>query len=220
MNFEKEMKATLNEAIEKVKQTEFCRSLMSGENAKEIYKSYLYHAYHYVVNTAGFTPLAARRMSREYVRVRKWVLEHSGEEMGHELMALRDLQILGVDSNDVVQGDIPIGVTAWMSFFHFKVAQANPWSMFGVLYFLEGMAQSLAPALLTPIAQSLNEDEKKAISFFREHGELDHDHMQEQEALLFSTKISEDDQQAILSTIKEAAEIKVFMLNTLMRDLK
>lgn len=220
MSFEKDLKAALTESLEQIKNTKFYQDLSEGINVKAIYKAYLYHAYHYVINTSAFTPLAARRMGREHVRIRKWILQHSGEEMGHELMALRDLELLGENKQEVVKGEIPIGVIAWISFFHYKVSQANPWSMFGVLYFLEGMAQALAPEILKPIINGLAAEEKNAITFFKEHGELDHDHMEEQEALLFSAKLQPAHEKAIIQTLKEAAQIKVYMLDTLMRNLR
>lgn len=220
MNFESQLKERLDQAISKIRETSFYQSIIQGDRVKEIYTAYLYHAYHYVINTASFTPLAARRIGAEHIRVRKWILAHSGEEMGHELMALRDLEILGVDREHVLKGEIPIGVTAWTSFFHYKVAQDNPWSMFGVLYFLEGMAQALAPELLSSITQALAQSEKKATAFFKEHGELDQEHLQEQEKILFSAKLQPAHHRSIIGTLEQAAEIKIFMLDTLMRDLK
>jgi|GEM_PF-4682903 len=219
MRFEEKLKSALEESIEQIKETLFYKNLLDGQNVKEIYQSYLYHAYHYVVKTASFTPLAARRMGSEHLRARKWILEHSAEEMGHELMALKDLHFLGKEKDEVINGIIPIGVVAWMSFFHHKVTQGNPFGVFGVLYFLEGMAESLAPKILGPIMNSLEGDEKKAVSFFKEHGELDHGHLKEQEVIIFSAKLTKNDEDVIIQTLKESVQIKVFMLNTLMRDL-
>ncbi len=219
MSFEQRMKSALSAGIEKLNETEFVKSVQSGDNTREIYKEYLRYAYHYVRETSSFTPLAARRMDPKHLRVRKWLLEHSSEEMGHELMALRDLERLGEDKEKVQNSKIPVGVTAWASFFHYKVSMANPFCAFGVLYFLEGMAQEMAPKVLVPIVQNLPDSEKKAITFFKEHGELDAEHMKEQEALIFSMKLTKEEEDAMVQTVEEAAELKSFMVNDLMNKL-
>lgn len=219
MSFETTLKNELKNQIIELKKTSFYQMVNDGKDVKQIYTEYLKHAYHFVINSSCFTPLAARRMDPKYLRVRKWILDHSGEEMGHELMALKDLEYLGVNRDEVINSPMPIGVTAWVSFFHYKVTMTNPFNAFGVLYFLEGMAQAMAPEILKPIIESLEGEEKKAITFFREHGELDDEHLKEQESLLFSTKLEKVDEEAILQTVKEAAQIKTFMLETLVKNM-
>jgi pyrroloquinoline quinone (PQQ) biosynthesis protein C len=220
MSFEQRMKNALNSGIEQLNSTDFVNSIQSGDSTRDIYKEYLRYAFHYVRETSSFTPLAARRMDPKHLKVRKWLLEHSSEEMGHELMALRDLERLGEDKEEIKSSAIPVGVTSWTSFFHYKVSMANPFCAFGVLYFLEGMAQELAPKVLIPIIKNLPDSEKKAITFFKEHGELDQEHMKEQEALIFSMKLTAEEEDAMVQTVLEAAQIKIFMLNDLMKKIK
>lgn len=213
MNFQERLDNALLESIELIKESKFYKDIMNGENVKKYYIEYLKDAYHYVTNSSSFTPLAARRMDSKYLKVRKWILEHSAEEMGHELMALKDLEKFGINRDQVINSRPSIGVTAWVSFFHYKVAIANPFCAFGVLYFLEGMATDLAPKLVSKIIPALNDTEKKAMTFFREHGDLDADHLSEQKDLLTSTKLSPLEEDEIIATIKEAAFLKKFMLD-------
>jgi pyrroloquinoline quinone (PQQ) biosynthesis protein C len=220
MNNLDKLDQALADAIASLKETDFYRHLTQSTNARAIYARYLQYAYHYVRLTASFTPLAAQRMDSKFIAVRKWILEHSSEEIGHELMALQDLAQLGYDKEAVKASEVPTGVIAWASFFHYKVTVENPFSAFGVLYFLEGMARELAPSLLPGILASLADDEKGAIRFFREHGDLDEDHMAEQEEVLRKAALSEADEQAIATTIAQAAKIKRFMLDDLMAELE
>lgn len=213
MTFQRRLDEVLNEGISLIKESKFYQDIMSGKNTKKYYIEYLKDAYHYVTNSSSFTPLAARRIDPKHLKVRKWILEHSAEEMGHELMALKDLEKFEVNRENVINARPSIGVTAWVSFFHYKVAIANPFCAFGVLYFLEGMATELAPKLVPNILESLNEDEKKAITFFREHGDLDADHLSEQKELLNSCKLTKEEEEEILATILEAAHVKKFMLD-------
>ncbi len=218
MIFEDQMKAALKESITVIEKTQFYQDIINGKNVKKYYIKYLEYAYHYVTLTSSFTPLAARRMDPKYLRIRKWILEHSSEEMGHELMALNDLKKLGKAENEITSQSPPLGVTCWVSYFHYQVAIANPFNAFGVLYFLEGMATDLAPKLVPKVIESLDDKEKKAITFFREHGDLDEDHLAEQEAILFKADLSQEQQDSIIKTVKEAAEIKKFMLDQLVLE--
>src|SRR5690606_10148279 len=117
-------------------------------------------------------PLAARRLDPRFVELRRWILTHSAEELGHERMALRDLVVLGFDEDAIVRSEPLAGTIAWVSFFHYHVAIENPFSALGVLYFLEGMAKALAPRATKMILPALGPNEKAAVSFFREHGTL------------------------------------------------
>jgi len=218
MSFESSLKEALNRGIKLIEDSKFYQDIMAGENAKTYYINYLQYAYQYVTMTSSFTPLAARRMESKHLKIRKWILEHSSEEMGHELMALKDLEKFGFHKSEVMAQKTPIGVTAWVSFFHYKVAIDNPFCAFGVLYFLEGMATELAPKIVKEIVDSLGEKEKKAITFFREHGDLDEDHLAEQEEILFKADLSVEEQEIIIETVKEAAELKRYMLDKLVED--
>ena len=216
MSFETRLNDELEKAITLIKECEFMQDFDSGKNVKELYVGYIRSAYHFVVNTSSFTPLAARRMDPKHLKIRKWILEHSAEEMGHELMALKDLERLGLDRDKIIGERPPIGVVMWTSFFHYKVTIDDPFAAFGVLYFLEGLAQSLAPQLLPSIMEALSGEEKKAITFLREHGELDADHLSEQKDLLIKSNLSQSDQDTIIRVIGESAHVKKFLLNDIL----
>lgn len=210
----------LAQGVALLESSEFVKTIMGSDKelVVKIYTEYLRYCYHYVSLSSSFTPLAARRMDVKHLHVRKWILEHSGEELGHELMALNDLKKLGIDTEKVKKEIPPIGVLGYVSFFHYKVAIDNPWCSFGVLYFLEGMATKLAPMIAKNVATHLGEI--RALSFFKEHGDLDVDHMKEQREVLERAQLSEEELAAIAQTITETAYMKKFMLDKLMEDMK
>ncbi len=216
MSFEARLNEELEKGISVIKESDFIEAFNSGNNVKELYEGYIRSAYHFVVNTSSFTPLAARRMDPKHLKIRKWILEHSAEEMGHELMAVKDLERLGHDREKLMNERPPIGVVMWTSFFHYKVTVDDPFAAFGVLYFLEGLAQSLAPQLLPNIREALDGEEKKAITFLREHGELDADHLIEQKDLLIKSNLSQSDQDTIIRVIGESAQVKKVLLNNIL----
>lgn len=202
--FLEEVEAALEVSVGRLKESPFFRDLTSGRNVRALYAAYLREAYHFVRLTSSFTPLAARRMDPALLELRRWILTHSAEELGHESMALADLQLLGSDPGAIEASAPGPGTVVWVSFFHYHVAMANPFAALGVLYFLEGMAAALAPAALGHVLSALRDGEKRAISFFREHGALDVDHVAQQRALLARFCTEPRDREAVLSAVRNA----------------
>lgn len=207
--------ATLAEAVRHIETSRFYRSILAGEDVRPLYVAYLREAYHYVSLTSSFTPLAARRMDLSLIKLRQWILTHSAEELGHERMAIRDLEKLGLPAEAILDTEPLAGTWAWVSFFHYQVAIRPPFAAMGVLYFLEGMAAALAPTVAKRVADALAPSERAATTFFREHGVLDVDHLAEQRELLGRYCVDDDDRKVVRDTIAHAARIKRFMLDEL-----
>lgn len=206
---------TLAAAIARVRASRFVEDLLAGARGRELYRAYLREAFHFVRLTSGFTPLAARRMDPALLELRQWILHHSADEMGHELMARDDLLDLG-DPAEVIDASRPApGTMAWVCFFHYQVCVRPPFAALGVLYFLEGMAVALAPVVATTIARALAPAERTAVRFFREHGELDKKHVSEQRELIARWCTDAGDQAVVLDTVAQAGHVKRFMLESL-----
>ena len=107
------------------------------------------------------------------------------------------------------------GTMAWVSFFHYHVAIEHPFAALGVLYFLEGMAAQLAPVAVKHVLGALGESEKRAVTFFREHGVLDVDHVAEQRALLAKYCTERDCQEAVLRTVHRGGYVMRMFMDTL-----
>jgi pyrroloquinoline quinone (PQQ) biosynthesis protein C len=208
----------LGTSVARLEESAFLRGLADASKARAFYIAYLREAYHFVRLTSSFTPLAARRLDPRFIHLRKWILTHSAEELGHELMALRDLGTLGVDRASVVASEPGPGTIAWVSFFHYHVTIENPFSALGVLYFLEGMAATLAPAATKQIVAALGPSEKGAVTFFREHGTLDVTHREEQRKELERDCLDAEDQAAVLRTVRRAGYVKRLMLDTVVES--
>jgi pyrroloquinoline quinone (PQQ) biosynthesis protein C len=212
--------AVLHVSVTRLEQTRYYRDMMGGERVRALYVAYLREAFHFVRLTSGFTPLAARRMDAELLGLRQWILHHSAHEMGHELMALKDLENLGVSRESVLASQPLPGTWAWVNFFHYQVTQAPPFAAMGVLYFLEGMAAKLAPVVAGKALGTLEGSERKAITFFREHGTLDSAHTEEQKDMLKKFCKRPEDEQVVSETIRLASHIKRFMIDGLVASLE
>jgi pyrroloquinoline quinone (PQQ) biosynthesis protein C len=209
----------LASSVERIRRSPFVEELLGGPRARELYRRYLREAYHYVRLTSGFTPLAARRMDPSLLALRQWILHHSADEMGHELMAREDLLELG-DSAASIEASRPgPGTLAWVHFFHYQVCVRPPFAALGVLYFLEGMAAALAPAVASAVGRALGPGERGAVRFFREHGELDKKHVSEQRELIAGHCLEEADREVVCDTVEQAGHVKRFMLDSLRESL-
>jgi pyrroloquinoline quinone (PQQ) biosynthesis protein C len=214
-DFLAELDRELATSVARLEDSKMLLGLADPARARAFYVAYLREAYHFVRLTSSFTPLAARRLDPRLIELRKWILTHSAEELGHELMALDDLVVLGVDRASVERSEPGPGTIAWVSFFHYHVAIENPFCALGVLYFLEGMAKALAPRATKQIVQALAPDEKRAVTFFREHGTLDVEHVNEQRRELARDCTTGADRAAVLRTVARAGHVKRLMLDTL-----
>ena len=209
--------ATLADAVALLEESAFVRHLNAGEHVRPLYEAYLQEAFHFVRLTSSFTPLSARRMDPELLELRQWILHHSAHEMGHELMALDDLELLGRPRADVVASEPNPGTWAWVNFFHFQVTQRPPFAAMGVLYFLEGMAAKLAPVVGAQLATVLEDEQRGAITFVQEHGELDAEHSEEGKDMIARFCHDPADADVLDETIRLGGHIKRFLLDDLVR---
>lgn len=207
----------LADSLVLLEESAFVRHLRAGEHVRPLYEAYLQQAFHYVRLTSSFTPLSARRMDPELLALRQWILHHSAHEMGHELMALDDLVLLGHSREEVLASQPLPGTWAWVNFFYYEVTQRPPMAAMGVLYFLEGMAAKLAPVVGAQLVKTLEGEQKKAVSFVQEHGELDAEHSAEGKDMLAQYCHDPRDADVLAETIRLGGHIKRFMLDDLVR---
>jgi len=202
----------LDRAIARLEASRFLTELREGKNVRVLYEAYVKEAYHFVRLTSSFTPLGARRMPNEKREVRQWLLHHSAHEMGHEDMALADLVLLGHAERSITESRPLPGTLAWRDFFYFQVTERPPFAALGVLFFLEGMAARLAPVVVSKVIPSLPPEAKSAISFVRDHGDLDLEHSAELRDLL-ERHVSPEDVPVLVSTIEQGGYAKRFLLD-------
>lgn len=204
----------LDRAIDRLEKSEFLIRLRAGRDVRALYEAYLKEAYHFVRITSSFTPLGARRMPIEKREVRQWLLHHSAHEMGHEDMALADLVVLGHEASAITASAPLAGTLAWRDFFFFQVAERPPFAALGVLFFLEGMAARLAPVVVSKVLPALEGDAKRAVTFVREHGELDLEHSADLRDLI-ARHASPEDVAVLVATIEQGGYAKRFLLDVL-----
>ena len=107
----------------------------------------------------------------------------------------------------------------WVNFFYYQVSVRPPFAAMGVLYFLEGMAARLAPIIGKQVAAALAPNERAAMSFLREHGELDVEHSEEGKDMLVRFCTDPADQDVVNDTIRLASYAKRAMLDQIVEGI-
>jgi hypothetical protein len=113
--------------------------LNSGKVTRAHYSAILKEIYHYSKEDPQIQALAAvhlRGNDRELVRM---FLKHAVSEVGHDQMALRDLEVLGEDIS-LIPDSNPLPATIALTAYPFyQISYHNPIGYLGYLYFLEFM---------------------------------------------------------------------------------
>jgi pyrroloquinoline quinone (PQQ) biosynthesis protein C len=142
---------------------------------KRLYAIYLIETYHYTRHNTRHQALVATRPDAIDIRYMKFCLRHAEEEAGHELMALHDLNNLGFATQ--TEKDLPPALIATQNLtasLYFTAANGNPLARLGYSYWAEQSYSFIQP-LLSMISSGLGVPDK-AMTFFREHSDIDETH--------------------------------------------
>jgi hypothetical protein len=141
---------------------------------KRLYAIYLTETYHYTRHNSRNQALIATRPEHIDPRYLKFCLRHAEEEVGHELMALHDIKSMGYQVSEESLPK-PLNSTITLISYLYHIAQhGDPLARLGYSFWAERSYQYIRP-LLNLLSSGLG-IEKKAMTFFNEHSEIDIDH--------------------------------------------
>ncbi len=161
--------------FEQLAAIESIEAVLAGQADLNTYRTYLQNVYAYASHSAEVIALAASRCVRSHPAVSRYLLQHSGEEMGHELWALEDLRALGVDEESV-QASRPVpACSSMIAFEYFVAGRQNPVGLFGWLYVLESMGDDLGGLIATAVQVKLGSG-RGGVKFLDGHGIADQEH--------------------------------------------
>jgi hypothetical protein len=166
------------ETLHGVKSTPLAIALLGGTLPASGYIRYLTDVYYYakhssqVIALAGARSLAANRPLGEYL------FKHAAEEVGHEDWAREDLVKLGLPVASLNAGRPSSPCALMIALEYYWATVANPVGLFGWMYVLEALGDDLGHAVAGAISKS------DATKFVGMHGDADHHHIQDIEAVL------------------------------------
>jgi pyrroloquinoline quinone (PQQ) biosynthesis protein C len=204
---------TIIPARERFYQTRLGSAMLERRCTLPLYKGYLQETFHFVRHTPRFLAAAASRFTPEFEPVRRRFLEHASEEFGHELLALHDLEALGVPKAETLASEPLVPTCALVAFHYYYAERVNPMGLLGTIYALEGLGQDAGPRVAEGL-KTMGLD-RKAVTFIATHGELDVHHMVEAKNTIEKYVKSKADEQAILYCARAAFELYSFMFEAI-----
>jgi thiaminase len=152
------------------------RSTPWGE--RSVYGAFLAQTYYYVCHSTRLLALAASRFRFSEEKIHRRFVKHATEEMSHEILALRDLKQLGLSLDHYPE--FP-STRAFYQTQYYMIEHVSPWSFWGYILMLEGLALTKGPWLFDEITRHHGEG---AASFVKVHAAEDVEHMAEAEKAL------------------------------------
>lgn len=147
---------------------------------KSVYGAFLAQTNYYVSHSTRLLALAASRFRFSEEKLHRRFIKHAAEEMSHETLALRDLKNLGLS---LAQYPEFPSTRAFYQTQYYMIEHVSPWSFWGYILMLEGLAVTKGPWLYNEIKQHHGEH---AGSFVKVHAAEDVDHMDEAEKAMQS----------------------------------
>lgn len=139
-------------------------------------------AYHLTHSAPQLLREAARRFTNQgHSLLAEWATEKAQEEAGHDLLALRDIQSLGYDSQAVVEKLVPPAATVLMDYFTRSIQDdPNPIDCVGYSYTMERMALGVDEKYIQKV-EALLPPGVKATRCLRTHSSVgaDAEHVEE-----------------------------------------
>ncbi len=188
--------------------------LIAGDFKIAHYQSILREVYHYTKEDPQMQGLAAvyfRGVDRDTV---KMFFKHAISEVGHDLLALKDLENMGKDVSHIASSNPLPATIALTAFPFYQIIYRNPIGYLGYLYFLEFM-----PTQVGHIYQAALERAgvpANALGFLMEHIEADQAHNMLMFEYLKRLIHTQDDLDAVIYTMRVSGHLYSEMLRQAM----
>ena len=190
--------------------------LEEGFADKRLYGIYLTETFHYTFHNSRNQALVPARKDTMNINYMKYCLKHSMEEAGHEMMAFHDLKNLGFEC-DVNALPPPLNSTqALIAYLYYTAEYGNPLARLGYSFWAERSYEYIQP-LLNLLSEGLK-IEKKSMTFFNEHSEIDEQHAIDVENAISRFAKTDEDWQSIEDCMVNSLLLTASMLNEVMDE--
>jgi len=174
------------------------------------YKAVLREIYHYSKEDPQIQALATVYFRGEDRSTVKMFLKHAMSEIGHDRMALDDLEALGEDIS-TIPSTLPLPTTIGLTAFPFyQIQYHNPIGYLGYLYFLEYMPTRAGNGYMAALRAIGVPD--KAMTFLQEHMTVDVAHNKLMEEYIRRLVRTDADLAAVIYAIQVTGYLYAQML--------
>lgn len=204
------IKAAWLDETSKLSDNYWNKRLAAGEVHLGHYIGFLIETYH----NAGMNP-QLQAFSTMYFKekerdVIKKYYRHAISEIGHDLLALEDLKVLGVNEDAVVNSRPLPTTTAFLAYFFYKIQMESPLWYLGYLFHLE-----FTPTQNGKFYMEMLESKgvpREALTFIHEHATVDIAHNKLMEAYVNDLLKTENDIKIVEQSVRDATRLHSLLL--------
>ena len=191
-----------------------CRTiekLMASDLTIQEYRAVLRQIFHHTRENPQLQALATvhfRGRQRDMVRL---FLSHAASEIGHDQLALNDFSTLGGDAANVEYENPHPATSALLAFGFYQIYNLNPLGYLGYLFFLEFNGTANGEPFMDALRRIGVDD--NAMTFLRDHAEIDIGHNKLMEKYVSHMIHTEADLDAITYAMKTTGYLYAQMLD-------
>jgi hypothetical protein len=185
----------------------------AAANDRRIIAIYLIQVYHYAFHTSRNQALVGVNLRNTDTQYMQFCFEHALEEAGHELMALHDLETIGIKFNnsDEIPGPLP-ATEQLVAYLYYISSQGNPVQRLGYSYWSE-TSYSFIRAFMDILMVSMKL-QKNQMTFFYSHSNIDEKHADDVTRILLKVCKTDKDWESV----KKVAKITLALTNTMFHE--
>lgn len=160
------------------------RTLFEGTITAERYAEYLVQTQHYTSSARGLLSASGTRLLAmgQHPFLARLLLEKAEEESGHDEWARADRAALGLN---MIESGPNVAVQAYVSTHRFEAELGSGVAFLGTAYVLEALSARRATSTVRNLlSRNRIPGIQGAVTFLREHGEADLEHIARLESLL------------------------------------
>lgn len=201
----------------KLRTRAFFRKLEESAFTRADYIAFLRESYHNVTHNTKKMALFQAHMASDLPQLERRFLKHAAMEVGHDIMALDDLRVLGVDPAAVRSARPAPETEALTGFIVFQIQHRNPYAYLGYLYHLEALPTTAGEMAMKALLHA--GIPKEAMTFLQEHTEADTAHMKLNNDYVEGFIRNDSDFEALLYGMRGSARLHGIMLDAALESI-
>lgn len=188
---------------------------------RRLYALYLTQVYHYAYHTPRILALAGANAFNTDTYFLQHLFEHALEETGHELMALHDLKMLGVEYGAQAPHGLPRmlpATEAMIGYVKCLATSETPYRVMGYSYWIERPYRHICSFM-----EQLGKDmalNRQQLTFYYNHLHIDQKHGQDIEHILIRICQSPEQWAAVREAALQSMQLMFNMLLQIIAEYK
>lgn len=210
--FLERLKGEFGESLGRFNKSAPIQRVMSRDLGVEHYKALMRQIFHHTRENPQLQTLATVHFRGSQRAVIKRFFKHATSEIGHDQLALNDLNSLGVDTSAMPLENPNPATMALISYPFYQIQYIDPVGYLGYLFFLEYTPTSQGRAYME-VLESVGVP-RQSMTFLEEHATVDVAHNKLMETYVADLVRSEDQFQTVVYVMNVTAILYATMIQS------